>query len=197
MENRISIGLDISTSIIGVSIFKDSTFLCFKHIDLRKFKCYFHKADIVRSSFISIKDEIEIYTKNVEIFVEESLQSFRRGLSSAKTLMQLSRFNGVVSQIAYEVFQAKPCYINVNTARRTLGIKIDKKLTADTKEQVLEWVDKDMGKSYKWPDKVITRGKNKNSVKLEKYCYDMADAYVICKAVLIDESIKHWKNRVS
>tara|TARA_B100001121_G_C18325925_1_gene450978 strand:- start:134 stop:589 length:456 start_codon:yes stop_codon:yes gene_type:complete len=118
------------------------------------------------------------------IYVEDTLQSFSRGLSSARTLMQLSRFNGIVSNIAFRMTKIKPVFINVNTARKTLGIKIDKNSNKDKKEQIMDWVDGDLG-GYNWPTKIISRGPNKGHVKYEKFCYDIADAYVICKAGII------------
>ena len=68
-----------------------------------------------------------------------------------------------------------------NQPMKSLGIKIDKNSSKDKKEQVMDWVDNDLG-GYKWPTKIISRGKNKGLVKYEKFCYDMSDSYVICKA---------------
>ena len=99
--------------------------------------------------------------------------------------MQLSRFNGIVSNIVFRVTNIVPDYINVNTARKQLNIKIDKNSDKDKKLQVLEWVDKDIG-NYNWPTRVISRGKNKGRVKYEDFCYDMADAYVIARAAKLE-----------
>ena len=66
-------------------------------------------------------------------------------MSSARTLMQLAKFNGIVSNIAYRLTNIKPVYINVNTARKTLQIKIDKTISVDKKEQIVEWVNNDLG----------------------------------------------------
>ncbi len=180
MKPRYNIGLDISTSIIGVSVFKNNVFDNMFHIDLQKIKCIFDKSKTFRVIF---KEKFE--GKDIDfIFIEDVLQSFTRGLSSAKTLMTLSRFNGIVSNIAFELTRIKPVYINVNTARKTLEIKIDKNADKDKKEQIMDWVTKDL-KEYNWPTKIISRGINKGVVKYEKFCYDMSDAYVICKAGII------------
>jgi hypothetical protein len=130
------------------------------------------------------KDVEEKFLDIENIYIEDTLQSFSRGLSSARTLMQLSRFNGIVSNIAFRITRIKPVFINVNTARKSLGIKIDKNSSKDKKEQVMDWVDSDLG-GYNWPTKIISRGPNKGHVKYEKFCYDIADAYVICKAGII------------
>jgi len=180
------VGLDISTSIIGMSLFKNNNLVKLMHVDLTKTKCMFDKANKFEEEFNQkILTDIEGNSLKIsEIYIEDTLQSFSRGLSSARTLMQLSRFNGIVSNISFRMTKIKPVFINVNTARKTLGIKIDKNSNKDKKEQIMEWVDSDLG-GYNWPTKIISRGPNKGHVKYEKFCYDIADAYVICKAGII------------
>jgi|11BtaG_2_1085332.scaffolds.fasta_scaffold00083_16 hypothetical protein len=186
-QQEYSVGLDISTSIIGMSLFLDNKLVKLMHVDLTKTKCMFDKASKFEEEFeqkilndVSTDKSLDIK----HIYIEDTLQSFSRGLSSARTLMQLSRFNGIVSNIAFRITRIKPVFINVNTARKTLGIKIDKNSSIDKKEQVMAWVGLDLG-GYDWPTKIISRGPNKGRVKYEKYCYDIADAYVICKAGII------------
>ena len=85
----------------------------------------------------------------------------------------------------YMVFRDKnfPVYLNVNSARKSLGIKITrgKKAEKSTKEQILEWVDVEL-QSYDWPNKILKSGPRKGCVVLESGCYDMADSYVIARA---------------
>lgn len=172
-----NLGLDISTSIIGVCLFDKDNFVLMDKIDLTKIKDIFDKAQEVETYFTELFNKYDID----KVYIEDILHAFRRGLSSAKTIVQLAKFNGVVSNIVFRSCGVKPVYINVNTARKSLDIKIDKNSSKDKKQQVLEWVDQDLG-GYVWPEKLITRGKNKGSVKLEKFCYDMSDSYVICKS---------------
>ena len=139
------IGLDISTSIVGISIFKNKKLSKLIYIDLSKEKCIFKKAKMFEDFFL--KNFVDI--KNIDyIYIEDILQSFSRGLSSANTLMKLAKFNGIVSNIVYNITHLIPEYINVNTARKTLEIKIDKKSPVDKKEQVMMWVDKDLNENY-------------------------------------------------
>lgn len=191
MENKqeYSIGLDISTSIIGMSLFLGDKLVKLMHVDLTKTKCMFDKASKFEEEFKQkILEDISGDLLDIKhIYIEDTLQSFSRGLSSARTLMQLSRFNGIVSNISFRITRIKPVFINVNTARKSLGIKIDKNSSKDKKEQVMDWVSDDLG-GYNWPTKIISRGPNKGHVKFEKYCYDIADAYVICKAGIIIEN---------
>ena len=173
------IGLDISTSIIGVSLLDSKgNLIDLQNINLKKIKCLFEKSNLVKEYFVKLIESYN-FEDNILIFIEEAFQSFSKGFSSARTLSQLNKFNGIVSYIIYEQFKVKPAYINVNSARKVLQIKIDKKLK-NTKEQVFIWVRGQV--DYEWPEKIISRGINKGVVKFEDSCYDMSDAYVISKA---------------
>ena len=119
------------------------------------------------------------------VVVEENLQAFRPGLSSAKTLMTLAQFNGVVRWICHERLEVPVEAINVNTARKSVGLKIDKKdKSKTTKEKVLDWVSAD-DPSIKWPTKILKSGPNKGKKRICNEAYDMADAYVIGKSFLV------------
>ena len=184
------IGLDISTSIIVICFLdKLGNLVNLENINLRKISCIFSKSNKVRELFTTYKEKY-FYEEEIEIYVEESFQSFSKGFSSAKTLAQLNRINGIVSFIASETYSAVPEFINVNSARKTLEIKVDKKDSRNTKDQVFDWV-KDNFKlnkyQFQWPEKVLKSGPNKGRVKFDECCYDMSDAYVICKAAIHNE----------
>jgi len=88
------LGLDISTSITGVCVLSGNGEILFNdYIDTRKFKCFFDKVDKVKKFLKDLSEGYQIK----HIYVEQSLQSFRSGFSSARSLSTLSRFNGVVS----------------------------------------------------------------------------------------------------
>ena len=118
------LGLDISTSITGATVLDEhgKVLMC-EHWDTRnknKFEDLFAKAAQIRLELLKIQD----YYKIKEIFLEQSLQSFRSGFSSAHTLSTLSRFNGIVSWIIYELFEIEPQYIAATSARKHCGIKV-------------------------------------------------------------------------
>lgn len=172
------LGLDISTSIVGLTVLDNKgRFVHMNYCDLRKEKDFFKKCDLIRDK---LKDVLEYDIKH--IYVEDIMQSFSGGMSSAKTITQLARFNGIVSYIAYELSGIAPVYLNVNTARKLLGIKIDKNSNVDKKEQVRLWVDDYMKNQLLWPEKVLKSGPNKGKTRLCSYCYDMADSFVIALA---------------
>jgi hypothetical protein len=139
------LGLDISTSITGVTILDSTgTIVLNDAWDTRKFKNVFEKANYVKEKILDLYDEygIDPYGANGKcikhIFIEQSLQSFRSGFSSAKTLSTLSRFNGIVSWMCYETFELQPEYVAATSARKLAGIKIPRGTKA--KEVVMKYV---------------------------------------------------------
>ena len=117
------LGLDISTSITGYTVLDyEGKILACNHIDLRKEKDFFKKIQIVNSRLELINDTYEIE----QVYVEQSLQSFRSGFSSAQTLSLLSKINGIVSWLCYNLFYGEPKYLAATSARKLCGIKIPK-----------------------------------------------------------------------
>ena len=162
------LGLDISTSITGATVIDNNGKIVYNEAwDLRKYKQFFQKAEVVKGKIWELDDTFLIK----EIYIEQSLQSFRSGFSSAKTLSTLSRFNGVVSWLCYDVIKTTPEYIAATSARKKVGIKVPKGTKA--KECVIRHVIDNV------PDVTITYTKFGN-VKPE--CYDKADSWVIAMA---------------
>jgi hypothetical protein len=187
MQEISYIGLDISTSIIGICFLdSNSDLVLLDNINLKKTKSMFSKSEIVKNRLIEYKNSLK-FTKNIKISIEAAFQSFSAGFSSAKTLSQLNRFNGIVSYLVYDVFSIEPLYINVNSARKNLQIKIDRKSKNSTKEQVFEWARNNLNSEFNWPEKILKSGPNKGRVKFDESCYDMSDAFVICKALIFNE----------
>lgn len=115
------------------------------------------------------------------VFVEEAAMRFSPGFSSAKTLFSLARFNGIVSYLSHELFDVKPKMINVRSARKKLGIKIDyKDKSKDTKTKVFEAVRK-LNPTFTWDQHIAKTGKSKGLLVYGKHNFDMADAWVICR----------------
>jgi len=108
------------------------------------------------------------------IAVEESAKRFPSNMSSAGTIITLSKFNAVLSFILFQKYGVEPTDINVRTARKQLGIKIDyKDKSKSTKQKVLEQVI-DMRPEFPWIYREVQGEK-----KLLKINEDRADAFVI------------------
>jgi hypothetical protein len=146
------------------------------YIELSKHKDFYKKAAHIKSEISKINKKYNI----TKIGIEENLQAFRPGLSSAKTLMTLAQFNGTVRWICHEMLNVEIESINVNSARKSVGLKINRKSDASTKEQVLDWVK--LQENVKWPTKIMKSGPSKGKTRELSACYDMADAYVIGRA---------------
>jgi len=178
----IVLGLDISTSCTGWCILNDKVqIIDIGYIDTGKEKCIFKKANTVKSKLEKINN-----SHNIErIFIEENLQSFRSGFSSAQTLSKLSKYNGIISYICNEEFLIAPEFINVNKARKTVGIKLKRKKDGgkDTKIQLLDWAK--INVRFDWPDKILKSGPRKGQKVTDQRAYDMIDAYIISAAGLV------------
>ena len=117
------LGLDISTSITGYTILDNNgKIVVCDHIDLRKEKNFFQKAADIEVVLSSVRSKYFIE----HIYIEQSLQSFRSGFSSAQTLSLLSKINGIVSWICYNIFGTEPKYLAATSARKLCGIKVPK-----------------------------------------------------------------------
>jgi len=172
------LGLDISTSITGYTVIKlQGEVVEYGAWDTRKYKDFFEKAEAVRKGVTEIHRKYDGQIQHV--YVEQSLQTFRSGFSSAKTLSSLSRFNGIVSWLVYDLFQIKPEYIAATSARRICGIKIPRGEKA--KPVVLKFLlDNEPGFVIEY-----TRYGNPKPAS-----YDMADSIVVARAGAICEAKK-------
>ena len=166
------LALDISTSITGITILeKDGTLVYNDAWDTRKYKNFFEKVEHVEKNINKLCSKpwrIE------RVYIEQSLQSFRSGFSSAKTLSTLARFNGVVSWLVYRILQVEPQYLAATSARKLCGIKVPRGTKA--KQVVIQYILDNV------PEIQIEYTKQNN---VKPHCYDKADSWVIAKAGLI------------
>ena len=136
-NNRVILGLDISTSITGATIVQDGkiieTFI-WDTRNKRKFPTLYEKAALLQADLSAIKSKYGV----TDVYIEQSLQSFRSGFSSAKTLSTLSRFNGIVSWLCYKIFDLTPEMIASSSARKLAGVRISRGENA--KEKVLQFI---------------------------------------------------------
>jgi len=173
------LGLDISTSNVGWCIInsKDNSLVSAGAIELSKKKDIFEKCSSVRK----VLSDLNIHFGVDLVFIEENLQAFRPGFSSAKTIVTLARFNGMVTLMCHDEFSIQPLFLNVNNARKTVGLKIDRKSDLSTKEQVLSFVQNKLP-DFDWPMRTLKSGARKGLVIPADSCYDISDAYVIALA---------------
>ena len=161
------LGLDVSTSITGATVIdkKGNVLMC-EAWDTRKYKSFFDKASVIRTRLMDVGTEFPI----TEVVIEQSLQMFRAGFSSAKTLTTLSKFNGVVSWLCYNTFGLEPEYVSATSARKNVGISVKRGQKA--KKVVIKFVlDNE-------PQFDVQYTKHGNP---RPECFDKADSWVIAK----------------
>jgi hypothetical protein len=159
------LSLDISTSITGYTILDEyGKIIKISHIDLKKLDGVFEKAEEVKKILCEIKLNYQIKS----IFIESSLMLFTPGKSSAITMNTLTKFNGIVSWICYEVFEKKPQFIGATSARGKVGIKVPRGQKA--KDMVIKWVQDNIPEySFEY----------KKTGKIKDYCFDECDSLII------------------
>ena len=165
------LGLDISTSITGATLVDDvGQVLYCEAWDMRNknhFPDLYNKATFVKGRLLDLRGMYLIE----HVFIEQSLQAFRPGFSSAKTLLTLASFNGIVSYICQDELVIEPEYIGASTARKSNGIKIPRGEKA--KKVVLQYVlDNE-------PDFMVEYTKQGNP---KPGSYDRADSLIIARA---------------
>jgi len=163
------LGLDISTSCTGVTVLhKDGLIESNEAWDFKKEKTFLDKC---KKASERIEKLYEIYPNVEKIYVEESLQAFRAGFSSAKTLITLAKFNGILSWMLFDKYGVRPEYISASAARKSCGIVIPRGTKA--KQVVMEY----MLKNHPWFSVEYTKFGN-----IKTHFYDMADSFVVAEA---------------
>ena len=177
--NKVILGLDVSTSRVGVSIIDYD-----KHL----LKCEFIK--------LNSKDELEDrclvlenYINNIncynsinnkgfcinEVFIESPFIMFSGGKTTAMTMAKLQRFNGMVCYMLRRTLGITPVSIAANKARGLIDLKV--KRGEDTKKKVIGWVQSE------YPDDFIVESTRYGNPR--PGTDDMADSVVIAKAGLL------------
>ena len=180
----IILGLDVSTSCTGICVLNSSTvlddvgshILHLNRIEFNGCKTLWDKADRVHQYLSS--EPVVLYHID-RIVIEEPLMGFRTGMSSAQTITQLMKFNGICSFIARNIFRVEPEYIGSAHARKLCGVKLQRTaLGGPQKEQVFSHMLEHDLKHVIWP--------LKKSGKVIDGSRDMCDAYVIARAAMIN-----------
>ena len=180
------LGLDISTACTGWAVADVNpaglvTRVELGHIELSKIQGLIPKALHAEKVIKALQEKHRFD----EVYVEENMQAFHPGASSAQTIVKLAKFNGIVTFLCHQITGKTATNVNVNRARKSLGISLqrEKACGISTKEQVFRWVSAHPVLSdYSWPYKVLGSGPRKGERILEQHSYDMADAFVVVMA---------------
>ncbi len=168
------LGLDISTSMVGVAIIDQATgkLVLSDGWDISKQETTFGKAEFIGAELYALRSQYNIE----HIFIETALKRFLPGRSRADTLIKLAKFNGITSWLCYDCFDITPKYINVNTARSFYGLSFPRGTKGpQRKKMVIEAVIEKEKTAFEY--EMARGGKN-----YKKGTDDKADAVVIARA---------------
>jgi hypothetical protein len=192
-EKEYVMGIDCSTKTIGITLMdtKDNL-IDINHISFPKtskkngYISIYSKADIFREV---IKENYQNY--NIKyIFIEEPLKNG----PNINTTILLAKFNGIVSQILYEIFNVKPEHITVYEARykffpELIVTETVKKKTGIMEiKNILRFPEGDKKQlvfdKVAWLEPQIIWLRNKMQILVDEN-YDRADSYVVAKSGLL------------
>jgi hypothetical protein len=173
------VGLDVSTSCVGVCILcDDGSLKSIHHIDLRKEKNFYKKVKMVLEFLLDGEPSLRSCS-GFKFFVEAPLLVFKMKASMASTIALLQRFNAAVCYAIYSTWNMEPKHISVISARKAVGITLPKKKKkAEIKPIVFEYV-KSLGvvPESSWAYKKTGRPKD--------WVYDRCDAFVVARAAYL------------
>lgn len=160
------LGLDISTSVIGITLLENDGLL--KEMKYYKFK---KGTDL----FIKLDEFIAYWNMEYDIkhiFVEEPLKMFKGKFSNANTIQTLTSFNAMISSYLYLKYGVIPTYFNASHARTIVfpSLKIPQ---SHPNKKFLIW--EQVNKIEKLKPEYNKSG------NLKEENFDMSDSYVIAK----------------
>ena len=167
------LGLDVSTSVIGIAIIDEVKKLhALEFLSLKKTKTLLSKAEVFRDHMLQYA-----HLDMDCVIVEEALKMFKKGKASAQILQKLSMMNGMASWIAKDTFNCKVVHYHSERARKLAWPDLIIRRGTDKKEIVRQKI------AECYPQVVWMR--NRNNVII-KQSFDMSDAAVLCLAHLND-----------
>jgi Holliday junction resolvasome RuvABC endonuclease subunit len=169
--NEYILGLDVSTSRVGIAILNPNGNL----IDCQVIKL--NSKDTLEERCFTVERFLEVkYAKYYikQIYIEAPFVMFSGGKTTAMTMAKLQRFNGMVSWMVRNLYGIIAEPIAANKARGLVGLKI--KRGENTKLKVIEWVKSEYPKDF-----IVELTRHGNP---KPGTDDMADSIVIARAGL-------------
>lgn len=188
-KEEIDIALDISTTCIGISIFKnsDNSLIEVNHLVLKTDPAidvdnrYIAKSNMFKEYVLSLKDKYDVK----KILVEQPLFSS----NNVFTVAVLLRFNGICCYTLYQELGCIPVLLTVHEIRKAICPELIKHSVKKGKPYETLSFPKDVDKkeyifkkiSAKHPDIQWPMDKKGN---LSKYSYDISDSLAIYYAAI-------------
>jgi len=171
----LTLGLDISTTVVGISLFNNEDKVCsLEYIKFKNKTTLFERLDDFVDYINKLSDALNLSegeNKLKHISIEEPLKKFKGRFSNADTIQKLTFMNAMISGYLYKKFKVEPRYYNVNTARKTVFPNLTIPQSAPNKKYLI-WekvVEREPQINWKY---------SKRTHKLMKENFDMSDAYI-------------------
>jgi len=169
------LGLDLSTSCVGYCILEstDRSIVELGHISLKNVEGLFNKVDDIVPKVAAL-----LVGHNIsKCFIEEPVQMFTMGMSSAHTILTLAKFNALVSyHVRNQLTDANTFFVKPTEARKTCGLVMTTKAKSggmSQKEQTYSQLTSPTGllSGVSFPLTKTGKPRPEN--------FDRADAYVV------------------
>jgi len=178
--------LDISTACIGWCLLNDDgTYVDIGYLEFKKKTSLYEKLGYFKELIMSIL--CQETPGGLNVYVEAPLA--RSNNQNVVNLLQ--RWNGMCCAVIYDVLKKEPALLGQRTALKTLGIKVPKGVKGkDRKKYILQYV-KNFGliPEEKWA--------NKKTGNPKEWCFDMADAFIVARAVYEENKLDKEKQTSS
>lgn len=131
------LGMDVSTAVTAATLLATGLgvghrIVSMSHVELSKVDGFWAKVDALQAFLEGVKDTADRTGGLTHAFVEESLQAFRPGLSSAATLMTLAKFNGITCAMVRSLTGCTPEPLAATSARKSCGIVVRRDAVDDS-----------------------------------------------------------------
>ena len=133
------IGLDLSTSTIGYCVIEthapfrpkvDYAIVEMNHFSLKNVEGLFNKVDIGFDAILKVMIRLGVQ----QAYIEEPVQAFTPGMSSAATIILLAKFNALISyHVRNHLGDANLFYVKPTEARKTCSLVMTTKAKAGGK----------------------------------------------------------------
>jgi len=166
------LGLDISTSKIGIALLNENKeLICSDFIKLNSKDSLEKRAEQFYEYIYLLYLEYE--RKIDSVFLEQPFVAMFGGSSSAVTTSTLNIFSGMCRYVIYGVLNKEPVLVDVRKARSSLGIRIPRGTPAKSKKQmIIDYVVSKYGNLFVY-----------NTTKFNNFAVgtdDRADAVIAC-----------------
>ena len=185
------LGLDVSTTKIGVAILSDPIdspmsvngsvipkkrrellLTEYWDLDTKKYPDMESKMEVVMAELSTIRSEYEI----TDVYIEEHVKgTFHARNSNIRILLQLAMFNGLVRWACYDVLGVKAIPVAAGKARSTYGISFPRRAKSPERKRIIvQNVIEKEGNKFKWS---FNRGGKNYATGVD----DRADAVVVAR----------------